>query len=104
MQSCAGHLEAGLPMSLENILLGRRLATHEQTEHKLGVLAGVPALGLDGLASSAYGPEAALTIFLSAGAAGPRYIVPITMVLLGLLGLLCISSRQTITAYPSGGG
>jgi amino acid transporter len=91
-------------MSLGNILLGRRLATYEQTEHKLGVLAGVPALGLDGLASSAYGPEAALTILLSAGAAGPRYIVPITAVLLALLGLLYISYRQTITAYPSGGG
>ena len=91
-------------MSWKNILLGRRLATHEQAEHKLGVVAGVPALGLDGLASSAYGPEAALTILLSLGAAGPRYILPITAVLLCLLGLLYISYRQTITAYPTGGG
>jgi amino acid transporter len=35
---------------------------------------------------------------------GPRYIVPITGVLLILLGLLYISYRQTITAYPTGGG
>jgi len=91
-------------MSLKMIFLGRRLATREQTEHKLGVLTGVPALGLDGLASSAYGPEAALTILLSLGTMGPRYIVPITMVLLVLLSLLYISYRQTITAYPNGGG
>ncbi len=90
--------------SWKAILLGRRLATREQNERKLGVLAGVPALGLDGLASSAYGPEAALTILLSLGVAGPRYIVPITLVLLTLLALLYISYRQTLTAYPGGGG
>jgi amino acid transporter len=91
-------------MSWKTILLGRRLATREQGERKLGVVAGVPALGLDGLASSAYGPEAALTILLPLGVAGPRYIVPITLVLLTLLALLYISYRQTITAYPGGGG
>jgi amino acid transporter len=91
-------------VSLKSILLGRRLANREQTENKLGVHTGVPALGLDGLASSAYGPEAALTILLPLGAGGPRYILPITAVLLGLLGLLYFSYRQTITAYPNGGG
>jgi amino acid transporter len=91
-------------MTLKTILLGRPLANREQSEQKIGVVAGVPALGLDGLASSAYGPEAALTILLSLGVAGPRYIVPITAVLLTVLGLLYISYRQTLTAYPSGGG
>jgi amino acid transporter len=91
-------------MSWKTILLGRRLANREQDERKLGVLAGVPALGLDGLASSAYGPEAALTLLVPLGVAGPRYILPITLVLLTLLALLYISYRQTITAYPGGGG
>lgn len=91
-------------MSWVDLFLGRRLATREQTEHKLGVVSGLPALGLDGLASSAYGPEAALTVLLSLGAAGPRSLVPLTIVLLVLLGLLYISYRQTITAYPNGGG
>jgi amino acid transporter len=91
-------------MSWKTILLGRRLANREQDERKLGVLAGVPALGLDGLASSAYGPEAALTLLIPLGLAGPRYILPITLVLLTLLALLYISYRQTITAYPGGGG
>ena len=43
-------------MSWIRVLFGRRLATDEQAEQKIGVLAGVPALGLDGLGSSAYGP------------------------------------------------
>jgi len=91
-------------VSWTSLLLGRRLATREHTERKLGVWTGVPALGLDGLGSSAYGPEAALTILAPLGAMGPRYIVPITAVLLVLLGLLYVSYRQTITAYPTGGG
>src|SRR5437764_5560893 len=91
-------------MSWTSILLGRRLATDEQEEQKIGVWTGVPALGLDGLGSSAYGPEAALTILAPLGAMGPRYIVPITAVLLVLLGLLYVSYRQTIGAYPTNGG
>jgi amino acid transporter len=91
-------------MSWRSIILGRRLATNEQSERKIGIWAGVPALGLDGLGSSAYGPEAALTLLMPLGAAGPRYIVPLTAVLLVLLALLYLSYRQTITAYPNGGG
>ena len=91
-------------MSWTSILLGRRLANREQSERKLGVISGVPALGLDGLGSSSYGPEAALTILIPLGAVAPAYLVPLTALLLVLLALLYISYRQTITAYPSGGG
>jgi len=91
-------------MSWKSIFLGRRLATDEQAEQKIGIWAGVPALGLDGLGSSAYGPEAALTILIPLGAAGLRYIGPLTGLLLVLLVLLYVSYRQTITAYPTGGG
>jgi amino acid transporter len=88
----------------KTLLLGRRLANREQGERKLGVLAAVPAMGLDGLASSAYGPEAALTLLLPLGAGGPRYLLPITYLLLALLALLYLSYRQTIAAYPNGAG
>ncbi|HEY2294797.1 MAG TPA: APC family permease [Thermoanaerobaculia bacterium] len=91
-------------MSWTSLLLGRRLANREQAERKLGVLSGVPALGLDGLGSSAYGPEAALTILIPLGAAAPAWLVPLTALLLVLLALLYVSYRQTITAYPNGGG
>src|SRR5215212_3316407 len=91
-------------MSFKRLLLGRRLATHEQAEQKIGVVAGIPAIGLDGLASSAYGPEAALTILIPLGAAGLVYIGPIILLILGLLAILYVSYRQTIAAYPTGGG
>ena len=61
-------------------------------------------MGLDGLSSSAYGPEAALTILLPLGAAGLHYILPITVVILALLAMLYFSYRQTIAAYPVNGG
>lgn len=91
-------------MSFKRVIFGRRLANNEQAEQKIGVVAGVPALGLDGLASSSYGPEAALTILVPAGAAGLVYIGPIVLVILALLLILYLSYRQTIGAYPNGGG
>src|SRR3954454_13427687 len=91
-------------MSVLNLVLGRPLASDEQEDTKIGVVAGVPALGLDGLASSAYGPEAALAVLLPIGAAGLGYIGPITLVILALLAMLYFSYRQTIAAYPVSGG
>jgi amino acid transporter len=91
-------------MSLLSILFGRRLASDEQSGQKIGVFSGLPALGLDGLSSAAYGPEAALAILLPLGATGLAYIGPITLIILGLLTILYLSYRQTIAAYPVNGG
>ena len=49
-------------MRLLDLLLGRPLANRESRERKIGALEGLPAMGLDGLGSSAYGPEAALAV------------------------------------------
>jgi len=91
-------------MSLADTLLGRRLASWETERAKIGPLRGIPILGLDGLASAAYGPEAALAILIPLGALGLRYIGPITALILILLIILYLSYRQTIAAYPNGGG
>ena len=91
-------------MSLFDRLLGRALATNEEEGEKIGVGAGIPILGLDGLSSAAYGPEAALAILLPLGTVGLAYLVPVTGTILALLAILYFSYRQTIAAYPSGGG
>lgn len=91
-------------MSILGWILGRRLANQEQSQRKIGVFEAVPAMGLDGLGSSAYGPEAALTILIPLGAAGLGYIGPIMGAIVGLLAVLYLSYRQTIAAYPSNGG
>ncbi|MBV9849293.1 MAG: APC family permease, partial [Armatimonadetes bacterium] len=91
-------------MSVLDRMLGRPLASAEEEEQKVGALAGVPMLGLDALSSAAYGPEAALTVLLPLGVLGLAYIGPITIVILALLTILYFSYRQTIVAYPTGGG
>src|SRR5271155_3563062 len=91
-------------MSLIDYLLGRRLATYEEGEQRVGVLAGIPMLGLDALGSAAYGPEAALTLLIPLGAAGISYIGPISTLIVILLLVVYFSYRQTIAAYPHGGG
>jgi len=91
-------------MPILDYLLGKRLASSEEEGQKIGVWAGVPILGLDGLSSSAYGPEAALSVLLPLGVLGLTYMVPITLIILALLTILYFSYRQTIAAYPTGGG
>ena len=91
-------------MSLLDYLFGRRLATYEEGEQRVGVLAGIPMLGLDALGSAAYGPEAALTLLIPLGAAGISYVGPISTLIIILLMVVYFSYRQTIGAYPHGGG
>jgi amino acid transporter len=91
-------------MAIADILFGRPLATSEDRAEKIGPLAGIPIFGLDALSSAAYGPEAALTLLIPLGAAGVAYILPITGAIVALLAILYFSYRQTITAYPAGGG
>ncbi len=89
---------------LSRVLRGRPLANREGRSREIGVAEGVPALGLDGLSSSAYGPEAALSILVAAGAAGLADLGPVMLVILALLAILFVSYWQTIKAYPISGG
>jgi amino acid transporter len=93
-----------MSFSVAKLFVGRPVANWEAEERKLSVLTGVPAMGLDGLGSASYGPEAALTILAVAGTAGLGAIGPITWVILVLLAILFLSYWQTIAAYPNNGG
>lgn len=98
------HFTHETTVSLIAVLLGRRLANQEVEGRKIGALEGVPAMGLDGLGSAAYGPEAMLTVLAVVGSAGLRAVQPITWAILVLLAILFFSYWQTITAYTSNGG
>jgi amino acid transporter len=91
-------------MSIFDWVLGKPLTSGEEESQQIGPVAGIPVLGLDALSSAAYGPEAALTILLPLGALGLRYIGPISGLIIGVLLLVYFSYRQTISAYPGGGG
>ena len=87
-----------------NLLFGRALATSEERAEHIGPLAGIPVFGLDALSSAAYGPEAALTLLIPLGLLGVKYIVPVSTAIVILLVIVYFSYRQTIEAYPRGGG
>ena len=91
-------------MSFTDVLFGRPLATSEERAEHIGVAAGIPIFGLDALTSAAYGPEAAMTLLIPLGIKGVDYIVPVISAILVLLVIVYFSYRQTIEAYPSGGG
>jgi amino acid transporter len=87
-----------------NLLLGKPLANWEEKGERIGPVTGIPIFGLDALSSAAYGPEAALTILIPLGALGVAYILPISFAIIVLLTIVFFSYRQTIDAYPGGGG
>jgi amino acid transporter len=91
-------------MDIVDLLLGRPLATEDEKAERIGPAKGIPIFGLDALSSAAYGPEAALTILIPLGMAGIAYILPISISIVILLGIVYFSYRQTIQAYPQGGG
>jgi amino acid transporter len=91
-------------MSILDVVLGRKLASNEQDSRKIGWFEGVPAMGLDGLGSASYGPEAALTIMIPLGAASLTWIGAVMAPIVALLIILYLSYRQTVVAYPTNGG
>src|SRR5271163_4397354 len=91
-------------MAFIDVLFGRPLATSEERAEHIGVAAGIPIFGLDGLTSAAYGPEAAMTLLIPLGIGGVEYGWRIIAAILVLLTIVYFSYRQTIAAYPGGGG
>jgi amino acid transporter len=91
-------------MKVLDLLFGKPLATSEERGEAVGPLAGIPIFGLDALSSAAYGPEAALTLLIPLGLLGVHLIVPVTTAIIILLVIVYFSYRQTIEAYPQGGG
>ena len=91
-------------MSIIDKVLGRPLASAEESEQRVGPIAGVAVFGLDALSSAAYGPEAAITVLLPLGALSLAYVLPITSAILILLAIVYFSYLQTIAGYPSGAG
>jgi amino acid transporter len=92
-------------MSFFDMLIGKPLATSDAHNEHIGVAAGIPIFGLDGLTSAAYGPEAAMSLLIPLGYFGVQhFLLPVFSAILALLVILFFSYRQTITAYPNGGG
>ncbi|MHB8719169.1 MAG: APC family permease [Candidatus Dormibacteria bacterium] len=91
---------------LRNILLGAPLATRDLIHERLTKVKALAVLSSDALSSVAYGPEQILVVFVlaGAGAAAFKYDLYIMGVIALVLTSVILSYRQTIKAYPHGGG
>jgi amino acid transporter len=91
-------------MNILDLVVGKPIRTSDERAEQIGPARGIPIFGLDGLSSAAYGPEAALSLLIPLGLVGVRYIVPVSAAIITLLVIVYFSYRQTIAAYPAGGG
>ena len=91
-------------MNILDLVVGKPISTSDERAEQIGPTQGIPIFGLDALSSAAYGPEAALSLLIPLGLLGVHYIVPISAAIITLLVIVYFSYRQTIAAYPSGGG
>ncbi len=91
---------------LSSMLLGRRLETKSLPHQVVTRPVGLAVFASDALSSTAYSIEEILIILALAGTGAHilRLSIPITFAIVFLLVILTISYRQTIFAYPNGGG
>jgi amino acid transporter len=94
-------------MSVKRILVGRPLATHEEEHQRLPKRIALPVFASDAISSTAYATDEILVVLLAQagiGAAAWHYLTPLALVVCVLLTIVVLSYRQTIHAYPNGGG
>lgn len=89
---------------LRRVLLGPPLRSTAIARERMSRLVALPVLSADALSSVAYGPEAMLAILVLAGSSGLSYSLPIAGTIAFLMFAVGASYRQTIRAYPHGGG
>ena len=90
--------------SLKRFLLGKPIPSHLAHHERLSRVTGLAVLSSDALSSVAYATDFILATLVVAGVGTFVYAVPISLVIAALLAIVAFSYRQTIHAYPTGGG
>ncbi len=95
------------PSALKRFFIGKPIASSEDAHHRLSKKIALPVFASDAISSTAYATEEILIVFLSLAAVGLtayENLVPISILVIILLIIVVSSYRQTIYAYPNGGG
>lgn len=112
----SGHIEATLESStpvgrmerllqaIKRVLLGNPFASSQIVHERLDKVKALAIFSSDALSSSAYATEEILIVLVLAGSGALHYSLPIAGVIAALIIIVTVSYRQTIRAYPSGGG
>jgi amino acid transporter len=96
--------EGGAYSALKRVLLGRPIPTHLAHHERLSKVTGLAVLSSDALSSVAYATEEILRVLVIGGLAALSHATPIAVMIAALLAIVAFSYRQTIYAYPNGGG
>ena len=96
--------EGGAYSALKRFVLGRPIPTHLAHHERLSRITGLAVLSSDALSSVAYATEEVLRVLVVGGLGAFTYGIPIGILIATLLGTVAFSYRQTIHAYPNGGG
>jgi amino acid transporter len=88
----------------QTALFGRRLSIHEELSQRVNIFTGLAVFASDNISSSAYATEEIMRVLILAGAGALVLTMPITVAIVIVLAIVVISYRQTIAAYPNGGG
>ena len=90
--------------TFKRLLLGRPIPSHLAHHERLSRVTGLAVLSSDALSSVAYATDFIVATLIVAGTAALGYAIPIGVVITSLLAIVAFSYRQTIQAYPTGGG
>jgi amino acid transporter len=90
--------------SVKGVILGSPFASSQAIHERLSKVKGLAIFSSDALSSSAYATEEILLVLLLAGSTALTESLPIAALIAILIGIVTLSYRQTIQAYPGGGG
>jgi len=96
--------DGGTLTAVKRLVVGRPIPTHLAHHERLSRLTGLAVLSSDALSSVAYATEEILRVLLAGGLAALSFSTPIGVLIATLLAIVVFSYRQTIHAYPNGGG
>jgi len=90
--------------SLKRLLVGKPIPSSMAHHERLSRVTGLAVLSSDALSSVAYATDFILSTLIVAGVSAFSHAIPISLVIAALLAIVAFSYRQTIHAYPTGGG
>ncbi|MGH2632269.1 MAG: hypothetical protein ACRDG3_02560, partial [Tepidiformaceae bacterium] len=94
----------GRVSAVKDWLVGATMSNRRLTEERLSKKVALAIFSSDALSSTAYATQEIILVLVLAGAGAIRFSLPIAVAITALLGIVVVSYRQIIRAYPSGGG
>lgn len=94
----------GLGARLARLLFGNPIESSAEGNERVGVIRGLAIFASDNISSSAYATEEIMRVLVVAGVGSLALTMPITLVVIVVLGIVILSDRIVIETYPDGGG